>query len=99
MRAVLRSNTCDCWRWSPTSNGRFSATRGPYPGCLPDSERYAFTQDPRSDTIAPMDLSNWVEEAESLLRLDGVWPDQDDVRARKPGRFSMRYFFGFICLT
>ena len=29
-----------------------------------------------------MDLSNWVEEAESLLRLDGVWPDQDDVRAR-----------------
>jgi hypothetical protein len=29
-----------------------------------------------------MDLSDWVEEAESLLRLDGLWPEQDEERAR-----------------
>jgi len=29
-----------------------------------------------------MDLVDWVEEAESLLRLDGLWPEQDEERAR-----------------
>jgi hypothetical protein len=29
-----------------------------------------------------MDLADWVEEAESLLRLDGLWPEQDEARAR-----------------
>ena len=29
-----------------------------------------------------MDLVQWVEEAESLLRRDGLWPAEDDVRAR-----------------
>jgi len=42
----------------------------------------AFTCDPRLDTIVAMDLVDWVEEAESLLRLDGLWPEQDEERAR-----------------
>ena len=29
-----------------------------------------------------MDLADWVEEAESLLRMDGLWPEQDEERAR-----------------
>jgi hypothetical protein len=29
-----------------------------------------------------MDLSDWVQEAESLLRSDGLWPEQDEERAR-----------------
>ncbi|MFA9472162.1 MAG: hypothetical protein ACERNK_16455 [Deltaproteobacteria bacterium] len=29
-----------------------------------------------------MDLVEWVEEAESLLRLDGLWPEQGEERAR-----------------
>ena len=29
-----------------------------------------------------MDLAEWVEEAESLLRIDGLWPEQDEERAR-----------------
>ena len=29
-----------------------------------------------------MDLAEWVEKAESLLRLDGLWPEQDEERAR-----------------
>ncbi|MGB3051252.1 MAG: hypothetical protein WBB42_09655 [Polyangiales bacterium] len=29
-----------------------------------------------------MDPSIWVEEAESLLRRDGLWPEQDEERAR-----------------
>ena len=29
-----------------------------------------------------MDLADWVEEAESLLRLDGLWPEQNEERAR-----------------
>jgi len=29
-----------------------------------------------------MDLVEWVEEAESLLRRDGLWPEQDEVRTR-----------------
>ena len=29
-----------------------------------------------------MDLVDWVEEAESLLRMDGLWPEQDEERAR-----------------
>jgi len=29
-----------------------------------------------------MDLADWVEEAESILRLDGLWPEQDEERAR-----------------
>ena len=29
-----------------------------------------------------MDLVEWVEEAESLLRRDGLWPEEDDERAR-----------------
>ncbi len=29
-----------------------------------------------------MDLADWVEEAESLLRLDGLWPQQDEERVR-----------------
>ncbi len=29
-----------------------------------------------------MDLAGWVEEAESLLRMDGVWPERDEERAR-----------------
>ena len=29
-----------------------------------------------------MDLVEWVEEAESLLRMDGLWPEQDEERAR-----------------
>ena len=30
-----------------------------------------------------MDLVEWVEEAESLLRSDGLWPEQDEERARR----------------
>ncbi|MGB5267720.1 MAG: hypothetical protein WBN30_14090 [Polyangiales bacterium] len=29
-----------------------------------------------------MDLADWVEEAESLLRMDGLWPVQNEERAR-----------------
>jgi len=29
-----------------------------------------------------MDLVEWVEEAESLLRCDGLWPEQNEERAR-----------------
>ena len=29
-----------------------------------------------------MDLLEWVEEAELLSRRDGLWPDQDEERAR-----------------
>ncbi len=29
-----------------------------------------------------MDLVEWVEEAESLLRSDGPWPERDEERAR-----------------
>jgi hypothetical protein len=29
-----------------------------------------------------MDLVEWVEDAESLLRSDGLWPEQDEERAR-----------------
>ena len=29
-----------------------------------------------------MDLAEWVEEAESLLRMDGLWPDKNEERAR-----------------
>ena len=29
-----------------------------------------------------MDLADWAEEAESLLRVDGLWPEQDEERAR-----------------
>ena len=29
-----------------------------------------------------MDLADWVEEAESILRMDGLWPEQDEERAR-----------------
>jgi len=29
-----------------------------------------------------MDLAEWVEEAESILRLDGLWPEQHEERAR-----------------
>ena len=29
-----------------------------------------------------MDLVEWVEEAEPLLRSDGLWPEQDEERAR-----------------
>jgi len=29
-----------------------------------------------------MDLVEWVEEAESLLRRDGLWPEQDEERPR-----------------
>ena len=29
-----------------------------------------------------MDLVEWVEEAESILRLDGLWPEQAEERAR-----------------
>ena len=29
-----------------------------------------------------MDLAQWVEEAESLLRCDGLWPEEDEERAR-----------------
>ncbi|MGB5415282.1 MAG: hypothetical protein WBN01_11615 [Polyangiales bacterium] len=29
-----------------------------------------------------MDLAEGVEEAESLLRLDGLWPEQNEERAR-----------------
>gem|GEM_PF-4748128 len=29
-----------------------------------------------------MDLIEWVEEAESLLRRDGLWPERDEERAR-----------------
>jgi hypothetical protein len=29
-----------------------------------------------------MDLVEWVEEVESLLRSDGLWPEQDEERAR-----------------
>jgi hypothetical protein len=42
----------------------------------------AFTGDPEFDTISDMDLAEWVEEAESLLRMDGLWPEQDEERAR-----------------
>jgi hypothetical protein len=42
----------------------------------------AFTPDPGFDTIVIMDLAEWVEEAESLLRLDGLWPEQDEERIR-----------------
>jgi len=41
-----------------------------------------FTCDPGFDTIVAMDLVEWVEEAESLLRSDGLWPEQDEERAR-----------------
>ena len=41
-----------------------------------------FTCDPGFDTIVAMDLVEWVEEAESLLRRDGLWPEQDEERAR-----------------
>ena len=40
-----------------------------------------FTCDPGLDTIVAMDLVEWVEEAESLLRSDGLWPEQDEERA------------------
>jgi hypothetical protein len=42
----------------------------------------AFTCDPRFDTIDTMDLAEWVEEAESLLRMDGLWPEWSEERAR-----------------
>jgi hypothetical protein len=42
----------------------------------------AFTCDPRFDTIDTMDLAEWVEEAESLLRMDGLWPEWGEERAR-----------------
>jgi hypothetical protein len=42
----------------------------------------AFTPDPGFDTIDTMDLIEWVEEAEALLRSDGLWPEQDEERAR-----------------
>ena len=42
----------------------------------------AFTRDPEFDTIDTMDLAEWVEEAESLLRMDGLWPDKNEERAR-----------------
>ena len=29
-----------------------------------------------------MDLVEWVEEAESLLRSDGLWPERNEERAR-----------------
>ena len=29
-----------------------------------------------------MDLADWIEEAESLLRMDGLWPEQNEERAR-----------------
>ena len=29
-----------------------------------------------------MDLAEWVDEAESILRMDGLWPEQDEERAR-----------------
>jgi len=29
-----------------------------------------------------MDLADWVEEAESILRMDRLWPEQDEERAR-----------------
>ena len=29
-----------------------------------------------------MDLADWVEEAESILRMDGLWPEQNEERAR-----------------
>ena len=29
-----------------------------------------------------MGLADWVEEAESLLRRDGLWPEQNEERAR-----------------
>ena len=29
-----------------------------------------------------MDLAEWVEEAESILRMDGLWPEQHEERAR-----------------
>ena len=29
-----------------------------------------------------MDLADWVEEAESILRRDGLWPEQNEERAR-----------------
>ena len=41
-----------------------------------------FTCDPGFGTIDAMDLAQWVEEAESLLRCDGLWPEQDAERAR-----------------
>jgi hypothetical protein len=41
-----------------------------------------FTCDPGFGTIVAMDLVEWVEEAESLLRSDGLWPEQDEERAR-----------------
>jgi hypothetical protein len=40
----------------------------------------AFTCDPGFDMIVSMDLADWVEEAESLLRRDGLWPEQDEER-------------------
>ena len=42
----------------------------------------AFTPDPGFDTIDTMDLADWVEEAEALLRSDGLWPDRNEERAR-----------------
>jgi len=44
--------------------------------------RFGFTCDPGLDTIVVMDLVEGVEEAESLLRSDGLWPDQDEERTR-----------------
>ena len=29
-----------------------------------------------------MDLAEWVEEAEALLRSDGLWPEENEERAR-----------------
>ena len=41
-----------------------------------------FSCDPGLGTIGDMDLLEWVEEAEALLRRDGVWPEQNEERAR-----------------
>ncbi len=41
-----------------------------------------FTCDPGFDTIVAVDLAKWVEEAESLLRSNGLWPEQAEERAR-----------------
>ena len=41
-----------------------------------------FTCDPGFDRIVAMDLVEWVEEAESLLRSDGLWPERNEERAR-----------------
>jgi hypothetical protein len=48
--------------------------------------------------IVAMDLVEWVEEAESLLRSDGLWPEQDEERARGhltlPARRAASLSFG-----